>query len=85
MAKRLRVVRQLSGYLKGERERICVEKKIDTVSGSRGAVCRERENKIERKSKRGREQHVLWRLFKSLVWGQSFWSSSGQLSCFVWL
>ena len=38
----------------------------------------------ERNSKRGREQPMLWRSFKSLVWQQSFQASSGQSSCFVW-
>ena len=30
----------------------------------------EKKTATERKSKRGREQHVLWRSFKSLVWGR---------------
>ena len=45
----------------------------------------ERKTKAERKSKRGSEYHVLWKSFKSFLSGQSFWATSGQSSCFVWL
>ena len=38
---------------------------------------RERETQTERKNKSGREQHVLWRSFNSLVWGLSLQASSG--------
>ena len=50
--------------------------------GGAGGVEREREGKREREEE---DQDLLWRFFKSLVWGQSFWASSGQSSCFVWL
>ena len=43
----------------------------------------EKKTATERKSKRGREQHVLWRSFYSLIWGEIFWTSSGQSSYFL--
>ena len=70
-------MRQLSVYVKREeREGKCGE---SVGTGRLGGVVVERERERDRRSKRGREQHVLWRSFKSLVWGQPF------SFCFVWL
>ena len=67
---------QLSVYLKREeKEGRCRE---NTGIGRLGVM-------VERKRERfrGWEQRVkhIWRSFKSLLWGQSFWASSSQSSC----
>lgn len=41
---------------------------------------RKRETQRERAAEE-EEQHVLWRSFKSLLWGKSFQASSGQSPC----
>ena len=73
--------------LREKRKDRCGETQAGSGVGERGR-CRERKTKRE-KSKRGREQQVLWRLYggslSRLVWGQSFQTSSGQSSCFIWL
>ena len=60
--------------LREKKEKICVEK---TQAGSGGGggggeMERQRERERQKKHKRGREPPMLWRWFKSLVWGQSF-------------
>ena len=51
---------------RGEREDRC-EESIGRLW--LGAVESERDRDRKKKSKRGRERHMLWRGFKSLVWG----------------
>ena len=63
-------MRQLSIYIERRQGREKYKYR-QPVGGRRG----------ERKSKTRREQHVLWRSFKSLLCGRSFQASFGQPSC----
>ena len=71
MAKRLRVVRQISVYY--ERRERRKEEREDKCGESIGRLWwgweMEREKGRDRKSKRGREQHMLWRWFNHLYVG----------------
>ena len=59
--------------------------KAQAQEGCVGVGEGERQSQTEENEQRGREQQVLWRLFKSLLWGQLFPASSGQSPCFIWL
>ena len=72
-----------SVYLKKEREKTIVEEG-QAQAGWVGEEGGEGDRKTETEGAREEESN-RWKLFKSLLWGQSFRASSGQSSCFVWL
>ena len=59
--------------------------KIQAQAGWEVGVERERERQKEREKARKEESNKSFGGFLNHLYGQSFWTNSGQSSCFVWL